>query len=211
MTTVGTDGRLLRGGVLISVLVAVVLPILGGLWETGRAGVGLLPAIGATEPSFAPWRALAQMPGLTTSLRLTLMTGLGATALSLILAVGFSATLHRRMSRRAGGRILTPFLAAPHAAMAIGLAFLISPSGWIARAFAPILGWDRPPMLATVNDPWGLALILGLVVKEVPFLLLVILSALSRSRCASTSHRGGRLAMAAALSGSSSSCRRSGP
>ncbi|MDV7202311.1 ABC transporter permease, partial [Roseovarius sp. 10] len=76
--------------------------------------------------------------------------------------------------------MLTPFLAAPHAALAIGLAFLLAPSGWIARALAPLAGWDRPPLLATVNDPGGVALIVGLMVKEVPFLLLVILSALSQ-------------------------------
>jgi len=174
------DGKILRGGVLTVVLAAIVLPILGGLWETGRAGFGVLPAIGATELSLAPWRALATMPGIATSLRLSLTTGLGATALSLLLAVGFCAAVHGRMSRRSSGRMLTPFLAAPHAALAIGLLFLISPSGWIARALAPLAGWDRPPMLTTGNDPWGLALILGLMVKEVPFLLLVILSALSQ-------------------------------
>ncbi|SNT32345.1 ABC transporter permease [Tropicimonas sediminicola] len=174
------DGRLLRGAVLGVVIAGILLPILAGFWETSRASFGLLPAIGASEVSLAPWRELAEMPGLATSLRLTLVTGVGATLLSLLLAIGFCAAVHGRLSQRAGGRILTPFLAAPHAAMAIGLAFLLSPSGWIARAFAPVLGWDRPPMLATVNDPWGGALILGLMVKEVPFLLLVILSALSQ-------------------------------
>ena len=64
--------------------------------------------------------------------------------------------------------------------MAIGLVFLLSPSGWIARALAPLAGWDRPPLWASVNDPAVFALILGLMVKEVPFLLLVILSALSQ-------------------------------
>ncbi|GIX14773.1 MAG: ABC transporter permease [Paracoccaceae bacterium] len=37
-----------------------------------------------------------------------------------------------------------------------------------------------PPALATVNDSWGIALMLGLMVKEVPFLVLVMLSALSQ-------------------------------
>src|SRR6056297_2128312 len=97
-----------------------------------------------------------------------------------MLAVGVCAAMHGRMSPRDSGRLLTPFLAAPHAAMAIGLAFLLSPSGWIARALAPWAGWDRPPMVASVNDPAGAALIFGLMVKEVPFLLLVILSALSQ-------------------------------
>ena len=165
---------------LVTVAFGLVLPIAAGLWQTGRAGVGVLPAIGATELSLVPLRDLIALPGFSTALRLTLVTGLGATALSILLAVGVCAAMHGRMSARASGRLLTPFLAAPHAAMAIGLAFLLSPSGWIARALAPLAGWDRPPMLATVNDPGGVALILGLTVKEVPFLLLVILSALSQ-------------------------------
>jgi putative thiamine transport system permease protein len=180
VTFPGRDGRLLRAGVLATVVLGLVLPIAAGLWQTGRAGAGILPAIGATGLSFDPMRALIGTPGLGTALCLTLVTGLGATALSLLLAVCVCATMHGRMSPRAGGRLLTPFLAAPHAAVAIGLAFVLSPSGWIARALAPLTGWDRPPMLTTVNDTAGLALILGLMVKEVPFLLLVILSALSQ-------------------------------
>jgi putative thiamine transport system permease protein len=79
--------------------------------------------------------------------------------------------------------MLTPFLAAPHAAIAIGIAFLIAPSGWLSRLVSPwATGWQVPPDIATVNDVWGLSLILGLMVKEVPFFLLVILAALSQLR-----------------------------
>ncbi len=180
VTGVQADGRVLRGVVLASVGIGLVLPIAAGLWQTGRAGLGVLPAIGATELSLAPLRALLDVPGFATAVRLTLVTGIGATLLSLALAIGVCATVHGRMSARAGGRLLTPFLAAPHAAMAIGMAFLLAPSGWIARGLAPLLGWDRPPMLASVHDPAGLALLAGLVVKELPFLLLVTLSALSQ-------------------------------
>lgn len=174
------DGRLLRAAVLVTVAAGLVLPIAAGFLQTARAGFGVMPAIGATDVSLAPFVALLDLPGFGTALRLTLVTGLGATALSVLLAVGVCAAMHGRMSPRDSGRLLTPFLAAPHAAMAIGLAFLLSPSGWIARALAPLAGWDRPPMVTTVNDPAGLALIFGLMVKEVPFLLLVILSALSQ-------------------------------
>ncbi len=180
LTATAADGRLLRAAVLVTVATVLLLPIFAGLWQTARAGFGVLPVIGAVEPSLEPFAALLEQPGFGTALRLTLLTGLGATALSIMLSVGVCAAMHGRMTPQASGRLLTPFLAAPHAAMAIGLAFLLSPSGWIARALAPLMGWDRPPMLATVNDPLGLALILGLMVKEVPFLLLVILSALSQ-------------------------------
>ena len=127
VTTGAADGRHLRAVVLITVAVGLVLPIAAGLWQTARAGVGVLPAIGASGMSLAPFRDLAAVPGFGTALRLTLVTGLGATALSVLLAVGVCAAMHGRMTPRASGRLLTPFLAAPHAAMAIGLAFLLSP------------------------------------------------------------------------------------
>jgi len=175
------DGRGLRLAVLAVVILGFVAPIFLGLWETVRAAVGVLPAIGARSPSLDPWRQLLALPGFATSVRLTLVTGFASTALALVLATGFSAAVQGRIGPHGGARMLAPFLAAPQAAMAIGLAFLISPSGWFARLLSPwATGWDRPPDLATVNDGWGAALILGLLIKEVPFLLLVILSALGQ-------------------------------
>jgi putative thiamine transport system permease protein len=176
-----TEGRTLRLTVLALVAGGLVLPILAGLWETARAAFGVLPAIGVVDWSLAPWRRLFALPGFGTSLSLTLWTGFASTALALALAVGFAAAIYDRFGLRGGARLLSPFLATPHAALAIGLAFLIAPSGWIARLISPWLtGWGLPPDLATVNDPMGLALILGLLVKEVPFFLLVILAALSQ-------------------------------
>lgn len=175
------EGRALRAGVALALMGGIVLPILAGFAQTARAGFGVLPAIGAVEWSLAPWHQLMALPGFGTSLRLTLVTGLGSTLLALALAAGFCALMHGRMSHGALGRMLMPFLAAPHAALAIGLAFLLAPSGWIARLLSPwATGWDRPPDLASVNDGWGLALIAGLLIKEVPFLLLVIGSALGQ-------------------------------
>lgn len=170
-------GTGLRLGVLIAVSGGLCLPIAAGLWQTGRAAFGLLPALGATEPGVMAWQQLTALPGLGQAVWLSLFTGMAATGLSLLFAASFCAVMHGRMTPGRGARLLTPFLAAPHAAIAIGLAFVLAPSGWIARALALPFDWDRPPDLASVNDPWGLALVLGLMVKEVPFLLLVILAA----------------------------------
>lgn len=175
------DGRALRAVVALCLMGGLVLPILAGFAQTARAAFGVLPAIGADDWSLAPWRQLMDLPGFGTSLRLSLVTGLGSTVLALGLAAGFCALLHGRMGHGAMGRLLAPFLAAPHAALAIGLAFLLAPSGWIARMVSPVLtGWDRPPDFATVNDGWGVALMIGLLIKEVPFLLLVMGSALGQ-------------------------------
>lgn len=176
----GHDGRLLRGAVLAVVLAGLIAPIAAGLWQTGRAAFGILPAVGADGLSLDAWRALLAVPGLATAVRHSLFTGLGASLLSLAIALGFSAFVFGRISAPLRARLMAPFLAVPHAAMAIGLAFLLAPSGWIARIIAPFAGWDAPPAIASVNDALGLSLMLGLAVKELPFLLLVILAALTQ-------------------------------
>lgn len=164
-------GRMLRGAVLITVLAALALPILAGLGLTLAASLGYLPAIGARTVSVQAFSMMFGLPGLGTSLRLTLVTGIGSTLLALSIAIAL-------LVRWPGAaRLLPVLLATPHAALALGLAFLLSPSGWISRGLAPLLGWGQPPDVATVNDPMGLALIFGLLVKEVPFLLLMLLAA----------------------------------
>src|SRR3546814_2448888 len=79
--------------------------------------------------------------------------------------------------------LMAPLIAVPHAAVALGLAFLIAPSGWLVRLVSPwATGWQLPPDVATVQDAHALALTLGLVVKELPFLLLMTLGALGQVR-----------------------------
>lgn len=167
-------GRGLRGVVLVTTLAGFALPILAGLGLTAAAAFGHLPAIGAKAVSTQAFSQLFAQPGLADSLRLTLLTGLASTLLSLIGACALLAHAPRVT------RLLPPLLATPHAALALGLAFLLSPSGWIARLLAPLAGWDTPQPLATVNDPLGLALTFGLVAKELPFLLLMLTAAQSR-------------------------------
>lgn len=138
-----------------------------------------MPALGGTEPGLDPWRRLLGDPALASAVRTTIVSGLLATLLSLLLAVLFvvGASRHRWFMRALA--LLTPVLAVPHAALAIGFAFLVAPSGWISRLVTPWLtGWQRPPDIATVNDPWGLALAAGLVLKEVPFLVMVVVAAM---------------------------------
>lgn len=156
-----------------------LLPVVAGLAGTLLPAFGFLPAAGGHEFSLAPWRELFAYPGLRASLRLTLTTGFAATLLALGLAAALCASVQGRARLRAGEALLAPLLAAPHASVAIGLAFVLAPSGWVVRLVSPWLtGWSVPPDVATVQDPWGIALVLGLLVKEVPFLVLVMLGAL---------------------------------
>jgi putative thiamine transport system permease protein len=187
------EGRALRLGVLALVMAGLVLPILAGAVQTLRAAFGLHDALQGAGFSLAPWAKLAALPGFETSLRLTLVTGIGSTILALMLAIGLCAAVHGRMGEQTSNRLLTPILAVPHAALAIGLAFLIAPAGWIARLVGSVLGWSVPPQIASVHDSAGMALLLGLVVKELPFLLLVMLGALRQVPVAQHLAAGGAL------------------
>ena len=127
------------------------------------------------------WRALSQSHAWTRALALSLWTGLASTALawwgaSLLLAQAFVLRRFDRLLRR-----LPWMLATPHAAFAIGLVFLLSPSGWLLRALSPWLtGFELPPPWPTTQDPWGLGLIAALVLKEIPFLLWAAATQLQR-------------------------------
>jgi putative thiamine transport system permease protein len=72
-------------------------------------------------------------------------------------------------------------LATPHAAIAIGFAFLVLPSGWLARMSSPWLtGWEHPPALVTARDTYGIAFMAGLLLKETPYLVLMMIAASSQ-------------------------------
>ncbi|MBU2992355.1 ABC transporter permease subunit [Octadecabacter sp. 1_MG-2023] len=164
-------------------LFAMLGPVAAGLWGTVLPAFGHLPAAGLTGPSLDPFRTLLDWAGLASASRLSLSTGLIATSVSLAIVILFVAGWSGTRTFRLLERLLSPLLSVPHAAAAFGLAFLIAPSGWIARLVSPTLtGWDRPPDLLILQDPLGLALIAGLVVKEVPFLLLMTIAALGQAQ-----------------------------
>ena len=157
------------------------MPIGAGLVGTLLPSFGFLPAIGGDAFSLDPWRALLAAPGFATSLRLTLVTGLCATVLSTLLAVGIVAYIHHRAWGLRLGGWLAPLLAMPHSALAIGFAFLIAPSGWLVRLVTPgLTGWEVPPDVSTVGHPSGWALVAALLLKEVPYLMLMTFGALAQ-------------------------------
>ena len=158
-------------------------PVAIGVLATVLPAFGFLPELGGTRLSLEPWRRLLEVPGLAPAAVLSLATGLGTTALSFAIVTAFSAHWYGTGWFALMRRLLSPLLSVPHVAIAIGFAFLIAPSGWIYRLLAAAgLAGPLPPDIATVQDPLGLALTVGLVLKEVPFLLLMMLVALGQVR-----------------------------
>ncbi|MBL8675366.1 MAG: ABC transporter permease subunit, partial [Rhodospirillales bacterium] len=105
--------------------------------------------------------------------------------LSLAAVVAIAASAHGTRAFDLARRALSPLLSIPHVAMAVGLAFVIAPSGLLFRIWSGHLGGPpRPPDLLIVNDTWGLSLMAGLLLKEIPFLFLMLLAALPQADAA---------------------------
>lgn len=168
----------LRPAALATALVLVV-PVAAGLIGTALPALGYLPSAGAASISLDPVKALLDAPGLGRSILLSLGTGLAATLVSLLLVMLLLAGWLDSAAFRWLRRLLAPLLSVPHAAAALGLALVIAPSGFLVRLVAPLSpALSRPPDWLILQDPFGLTLTLGLVLKEVPFLLLMALAAL---------------------------------
>ena len=157
----------------------MVGPVLAGLAGSVPPAFGWLPVLGGTALTLDPFRALLATPGLAQSVALSLSSGLVTTLFALLITLGLLSAWSGTRFFVWMQRLVSPLLSIPHAATALGLAFLFAPSGWLVRMISPDLtGWTRPPDWLFPHDPYGLAMIAGLVTKELPFLLLVSLAGL---------------------------------
>ncbi|MTI14568.1 ABC transporter permease [Sansalvadorimonas verongulae] len=172
-----------KPGYTLAYSIALIFP---AITIAGFAGVSLpafgwFPALGFESFSLTPWQTLMTTPGLWEMVLTTLFVGLTATALSLLLTCIFAISCWQTRIWSITSKALAPLLAIPHSALAIGVLFLLAPSGLFSRLLAGPLDWARPPDVLSVNDPLGLSLIVTLVLKEAPFLCLMLMSAVSQT------------------------------
>ncbi|PSV55173.1 MULTISPECIES: ABC transporter permease [unclassified Photobacterium] len=167
-------------------LIAVcILPTLPGLLGVVITALGYMPPLGLTQFSFNGFSQVLQWQGVEHSIALTFYT----TAASCFLAGLFTfAIIQTCWGTRLWQRIesaLSPLLAIPHVAFAIGFAFLFAPTGMGVRLLYSVL----PANLSThavsetallINDPYGLGLIVMLALKETPFLVLMSIPVLQQ-------------------------------
>ncbi len=169
--------------VRLIILVLCLVPVLAGLTGAILPATGWFPPLGSVRFSTDPLLALFEQPGLWRSCWLSVTTALLSTFIAYWLAVFLLALCFGRPHSSFLFRLISPLLSVPHITIAVGFLFLLQPSGWLARLLSPWLtGWERPPLLNLVPDENGLVLIAGLVAKELPFLLLMGLSALNQIR-----------------------------
>lgn len=120
-------------------------------------------------------------PGVGLSIATSLWSGGIATAIALLLAhlaVGLAASGQWRQRLNT---LTLPLLAMPHLAIGIGIALVLAPSGLLLRLLSPwATGFELPPDWLIVNDPAGVSLMVGLILKETCFLTMALVAALGQ-------------------------------
>ncbi|TXD97857.1 ABC transporter permease subunit [Psychrobacter frigidicola] len=162
-------------------LLLLILPVLGGLISVLLPAFGWAPALEQTTFGLQGFRALWQTPGLAQMIDLSIAAGLLSTLLAFVITLMMLATFFNSFWLNRIERLLSPILVIPHAAAAIAVGFLIAPSGMFSRLISPWLtGWELAPHGIFPHDAYGISIILGLTLKELPFLLLMALGALAQ-------------------------------
>lgn len=179
------------------VLFAVLLlPVLSGILALVLPAFSYAPALGHNHLNLSGFSELFSTPGFTQMVRLSVVTGVLSTTLALCITIAIVACFYQSTWLRRIERLLSPILVIPHAAAAIAIAFILTPSGMFSRLISPYFtGWQMPIDYLMPNDPYGASIVIALTLKELPFLLLMALGALAQNDLAHTNKKQFQLAL----------------
>lgn len=162
-------------------LVVVVGLFLGGITLGFLQSLGYQPYLDSTTLGVQAYRDLVDDVEVRASLLLTFRLALVSTALSAVIAVAAALLLRAtRRGRRAATFLFTLNLPVPHLVGAAAMLLLLGQSGLLSRVLHALGLVDVPadaPVLT--NDSFGWAIVAEYVWKEVPFIGVVVLAALS--------------------------------
>jgi putative spermidine/putrescine transport system permease protein len=164
-------------------MLAPVLIVLGGLCLGGLVvalfrSLGVQILTGTGTPSLEAYRSVLGQPEFLRSLGFSLYVALTATILSTVIAVWAALLLRQRFAGRGALAFLFQLtLTLPHLIGAIGILYLLSQSGLVARLVYSVGLIDQPSQFpALVYDRFGIGIILQYIWKEVPFIALILLA-----------------------------------
>lgn len=185
---------------LYLVIIAVcILPTIPGLLGVVVSALGYVPPLGLTQFSLNGFAAVFDWQGVWTSIGLTLYSAIFSSYLACILTFAILQSAWNSRFWRKIEVFLSPLLAMPHVAFAIGFAFLFAPTGLGVRVATQFFGFDPDAqtvddLALLIKDPRALGLIIMLAIKETPFLLLMsipILQQLNVDKIEKVSHSMG--------------------
>ena len=170
-------------GVLISLFPAVFIIVVfffGGLFYGVLQSMGYLPSAGMTDIHLTHFINVLSDPDFFESLRLTFYVSGVSTAIAAFFGFIMALMLSRVNSRFIHFVFQLPLIV-PHLVIAVAAIFLLTPTGFISRVLMKtgiIASSSDFPLL--VNDEWCIGIIFVYIWKEIPFITLMILTALKK-------------------------------
>lgn len=160
----------------------LLIPVSVGLIGIVFPSFGYFPALDRHDFSFDIFKQLFAVDGVGRMVWLSLFTGIGSTLLATLCTFLLLAACYKSSFLSKVQTMLSPLLVLPHAATAIALLFVLSPSGLFARLIGSITSTTIPSANAAFfpYDDWGISVLCALVLKEVPFILLMALSVMAQ-------------------------------
>jgi putative spermidine/putrescine transport system permease protein len=165
---------------LAPAMAVIILLFGGGLALALAQSVGFVGAIGRNEFTLAAYRHVLTDPAFGRSLLLTLWIAGMSTAASTFLALIAALALRRAFrGTKAATFLFQSNLPIPHLVGAVGILFLFSQSGFLAR-LAHLAGLIQVPadFPALVFDPYALGIIFEYVWKSSVFIGVILLAML---------------------------------
>ncbi|MEZ9338103.1 ABC transporter permease [Vibrio splendidus] len=164
------------------VIVVCIIPTIPGVAGVVASSLSFIPPLGLEEPTLNGFSQVFQWEGAWHSISLSLGSAIASSYIACFLTFCILQASWGNKFWRKIELTLSPMLAIPHVAFAIGFAFLFSPTGLGARAVHHLIGESATSseLALLVKDPYAFGLILMLALKEVPFLLLMSISILQQ-------------------------------
>ena len=161
--------------------------VIGGLFAGGMAlafvqSVGFFPASGEHRFTLIHYRNFFSDPEFRNALLLTFGVASISTAFSVVAGLALALPLRRiaRRSRIFNVLVQVP-IAVPHLVVALLLLDVIAPGGLISRmAYAAGIIKVPSEFPVFVNDRYGIGIIIAYVLKETPFVAVMVLAVLVR-------------------------------
>lgn len=165
---------------LAPALAIILFLFMGGLLFGLARSLNYMPIIGLTEPNLNAYVAIFTDGAFLRSLLLSLHIAFTSTLISSVLAVGAALLLRPAFrGKRIVAFIFQLNLTIPHLVGALGILYLFSQSGLLARVAYALDLIERPNEFpALVYDRYAIGIILQYVWKEVPFIGVIVLAIL---------------------------------
>jgi putative thiamine transport system permease protein len=161
---------------LLMILLICFLPMLPGLSGLLLAAFGINPLLNQFHWSISGFTQLFHFPGINQSILMTINVSIISTFLSVYISFAILKRWYQSKHWKKIENAMAPILALPHVAFAIGFAFLFTPSGFISRLSFQLFDITMFNDVQIIKHQLGL--IIGLTLKEIPFILFMSIALL---------------------------------